>query len=108
MPFRTKEQAREHFRRYQKENGERLKECQRWQHILREYGLTRNQFEAMLNEQNGECACCGNEAELVVDHDHKTGKVRGLLCQPCNKSLGIVSESEVRLLSLVTYIRKHT
>lgn len=52
------------------------------------YGLSPEQYEAMLDESGGRCALCGREAKLHVDHNHETGKVRGLLCVTCNTGLG--------------------
>ena len=56
------------------------------------YGLRAGQYEAMYAAQGGVCALClvatGKTKALAVDHDHKTGYVRGLLCGPCNKILG--------------------
>jgi hypothetical protein len=57
---------------------------------LRRYEITLDDYERMLEEQNGVCKICGNpplEHELAVDHDHETGYVRGLLCVPCNVGL---------------------
>lgn len=77
---------------------------------LKKYGLTVEQFEAMLAEQNGACAICGrkpnyqNRAYLCVDHCHTTGRVRGLLCVPCNALLGNAQESEVVLESAMRYL----
>jgi hypothetical protein len=59
-------------------------------HVLKaRYGLTVADYERMLEEQRGVCAICGNEMDPpCVDHDHATGKVRGLLCKSCNWILG--------------------
>jgi hypothetical protein len=65
---------------------------QRMKH-LKKYGMTLEQYEAMHEAQKGLCAICGepnqNNRILCVDHDHKTGKVRKLLCTNCNSKLGI-------------------
>lgn len=53
------------------------------------YGLNKEQYQAMLEEQHGICALCPQPA-TVVDHDHKTGRVRGLLCRRCNLFLGYI------------------
>jgi len=55
--------------------------------IQREYGLTPNQVKEMSDKQNGRCLICGEAKRLVIDHDHVTGKVRGLLCHRCNTCL---------------------
>lgn len=59
---------------------------------LKVYNLTLEQYDQMFEDQNGVCAICGGinygGRRLVVDHDHKTGKVRGLLCHHCNMCLG--------------------
>lgn len=59
---------------------------------LKQYGLTVEDYDTMFDTQGGVCAICGeppvNGARLVVDHDHETGKVRGLLCSPCNTAVG--------------------
>jgi len=53
-------------------------------------GVSLEQYEEMLARQNGGCAICGNPPKtrrLDVDHDHRTGKIRGLLCHRCNRAL---------------------
>jgi transposase InsO family protein len=62
-------------------------------HLRRKYGLSQEDYDAMLLSQNGKCKICGkNQSESVrmfhVDHDHSTGDVRGILCNRCNTSLG--------------------
>lgn len=68
--------------------------------LLTKYGLTLEDFEAMLERQGGGCAICeapptgeGNRGRLHVDHDHATGRVRGLLCHRCNWGIGHFGDS---------------
>lgn len=77
------------------------------------YGLTHEQVEEMKRLQNYRCyVCFCEEAEagskgLVVDHNHTTGKVRKLLCSPCNTSLGLLREDKKIFTSLIKYIEEH-
>jgi len=69
-----------------------------WRYELKSlYGITVEQYEAMLELQNGVCAICGGintrKLKLAVDHDHDTGKVRGLLCDRCNRGIGLLRDS---------------
>lgn len=57
------------------------------------YGITLNDYNRMLEKQDGKCAICGKFEKLDVDHCHKNGKVRGLLCQNCNKGIGLFAEN---------------
>ena len=65
--------------------------------------------EEMMQKQAGRCAIClayfGDK--LVIDHDHKTGEVRALLCRSCNAGLGFFKEEEKSLLSAVQYLRQY-
>ena len=73
---------------------------------LRRYGLTDEAFQKLRATQNDVCANphCVQDAE-VVDHDHETGLVRGLLCQRCNKALGMVNDDTEILDGLILYLR---
>lgn len=86
--------------------------------LLKSYGMTVEDYDRMFQEQNGVCAVCGlsetsignggNLKPLAVDHNHKTGKIRGLICSTCNTSLGgfQVDELGIELLtSAISYIR---
>lgn len=61
------------------------------------YGITLDDYNSVLEAQNGRCAICGElpSNHLCIDHDHKTGKVRGLLCISCNVALGWFEKLEV-------------
>lgn len=56
-------------------------------HVLKTYGLSQLEYEAIIQSGQGSCALCERQCDLIVDHDHATGKVRGLLCTPCNLCL---------------------
>ncbi len=98
-----------------------IKQCEeiatRWSRIKHHYGLTRKDYLKLLDTQNQRCAICGSKGKrdkrrklpgcLYVDHDHKTGKTRGLLCQSCNTLLGSAKDNPVILASTIRYLRKH-
>ena len=89
-------------------------DIQRRRRRLEAYRLTSEVYEAMKEQQRGLCAVCGGDAvvradsdgELVVDHDHATGAVRGLLCTLCNTGLGAFRDSPVLLAAAVDYLRR--
>ena len=74
----------------------------------REYGITLDQYNEMLEVQGGVCAICGNTCQtrsrLAVDHDHETGKVRGLLCNGCNRGIGLLNDSPELLRAAIGYL----
>lgn len=79
--------------------------------ILKKYGLTRDGYLEMSNAQNNCCYICKIKREdlnydLCVDHNHTTGKVRKLLCRPCNLVIGNCYENEKILNSAVEYLKK--
>ena len=66
------------------------------------YGITMDDYDQMFEQQNGKCLICSREEKLVVDHSHKTGRVRGLLCNSCNKSVGFIEKTGVN--NILTHI----
>jgi hypothetical protein len=62
--------------------------CKHQRHLARKYGLSMEEYRRMDSEQGGMCACCKARPHRYVDHDHKTGVVRGLLCPRCNTAVG--------------------
>jgi hypothetical protein len=65
-------------------------------HIKRNYGLSRIELDALISSQGGLCAICEANPAVHVDHDHVTGKIRGVLCFTCNVALGQLKD-DVRL-----------
>lgn len=75
---------------------------------LLRYGLTQAGFDALLNTQGGLCAICkGPEPKHInwnIDHCHVTGRIRGILCRPCNLGLGHFQDNPVLLVAAVEYL----
>lgn len=76
---------------------------------LRYYGITIEQYEILLKNQNGGCAICfsptgSNGKRLSVDHNHETGEVRGLLCDDCNTGLGKFKDNPNLLAIAINYL----
>jgi hypothetical protein len=86
--------------------------CTRSKDIKRRYGITWEEYTELLTKQGGGCSICGSTkgskkaALLFVDHDHKTGKVRGLLCIRCNYMLGYSRDSIANLRRGIQYLEK--
>jgi len=79
--------------------------------VKRKYGLSSAEYRKLLDAQDGRCAICkrtpeevGRFRRLDVDHDHGTGKVRGLLCAWCNRGIGMFADDAALLLSAVAYL----
>src|SRR5262245_12043451 len=73
--------------------------------LLRSYGLTKAQWEAPW--QHG-CGICGSTDNLVVDHDHRTGKVRGVLCRAHNAGLGIFDDDPNLLRRAIRWLEERS
>ena len=81
--------------------------------LIKNFKITLEEYNQILENQNGVCAICGREEtmeysngrikQLAVDHDHKTGKVRGLLCNSCNRGLGLFMDSSLYLKNAINY-----
>jgi hypothetical protein len=70
----------------------KCKGCYRVYQMAHRYGLSTQRYHALVEHHQGQCGICEKELPLVIDHCHKTGKVRGLLCQNCNKALGLLED----------------
>jgi len=85
--------------------------------LKRSYGITLAQYETMLATQGGKCAICkgsertrdkdGGPRRMPVDHDHNTGKVRGLICTHCNRALGMFKDNVEILKAAISYVERN-
>lgn len=78
--------------------------------LRRRFGITLQEYDAMLAAQGGVCAVCGeppSAKRLAVDHNHTTGKVRALLCYSCNSALGLLNEDRARIQRLDAFLELH-
>jgi Recombination endonuclease VII len=95
---------REHYRKIKRQ----------WDLSTR-FGISNEIYDEMLKSQNGLCAICftdhpSNKKNVVcffVDHDHATGKVRGLLCEKCNRGLGLFRDNQGFLARAIDYLEKY-
>lgn len=92
------------------------KSAARLWHLRSKFGISGEDYNLLLASQNGVCAICGQPETakrngvvkfLAVDHNHKTGKIRGLLCQKCNTMVGHSDDNAERLKDAAAYLEKH-
>lgn len=87
--------------------------CERnyYKYILKQYGLTKDDYQILVRRSSGLCEICRNppvsRVRLAIDHDHETGKVRGLLCDKCNTAIGKLGDSTGSLFSAIDYLCRH-
>jgi len=123
----------ERSRRYQQENKEMIREkrltkyredseainayhrqyrrdhpaAQRGWLMKSRYGVTLEEYRELYDKQTGQCAICGISVpfpKLSVDHNHESGKIRGLLCQNCNAGIGMLGDAPERLTRAAQYL----
>jgi len=99
---------------WRKENYERCFTVDRRYSLKRPYGISLEEYEEMLKVQDSKCAICGTfntgkkgTWNLCVDHDHKTGKIRALLCNKCNRGIGLLQDSIPLLKKAIKYLKKY-
>jgi Recombination endonuclease VII len=113
--------AKARVKQWQQENADRVntywrkrrqepevKRREREAYLKRKFGISLDEYDAMLAEQGGVCAVCFREPtpgiSLHVDHDHETGRIRGLLCFRCNNALGDLEDDPALLRSAARYL----
>ena len=76
--------------------------------LKQKYGISIEEFDVLYDKQGGVCAVCSKSTEyrLCVDHRHDTGKIRGLLCRPCNKAIGQLGDTPEGVLKAYGYLKE--
>jgi Recombination endonuclease VII len=106
---------------WRRNNAERFNETRRVRYIEKEYGVSIEEYDRIATSQGGVCAGCKSDGTrhhgkkghavssrpLAVDHDHITGKTRGLLCHQCNMLVGQSHDDADRLQNLADYLRRY-
>lgn len=133
--YKNKERCKENHRKWIENNKERYKEIsknykkthKRWYYFIKRkqmlkiiYGITLEEYDNKLKEQNYVCKICGCKETVIrkiagrkmirplcIDHDHKTKKIRGLLCDGCNRMLGRSRDNTFILSNAIKYLRKY-
>src|SRR5262245_21001533 len=108
---KNRDKIREQRRRHRKKHPDKERHRRRVNDLRRTYGIEIRQWEALFKSQGGVCAICGNPEtyrRLSMEHEHRSGKIRGLLCNSCNNGLGRFFDSEKLLRAAAKYIKKHT
>lgn len=84
---------------------------QKYKKLKYKYGITKQQYKNLCDSQNGRCAICEKELDMAkntcIDHDHKTGKIRGILCSNCNRGLGGFMDNQEFTRSATEYLIKY-
>jgi len=103
---------------YRRNNPDKMKAIRkRWykahKHLIKRnnlrlrYNLSLDQYNALYEQQNGLCAICSASKKILcVDHCHKSGIIRSLLCRSCNRGLGLFNESPAVLKQAIKYIKR--
>lgn len=93
-------------RRHYEENAEMYKASARRSAFKIEYGATVEEVESLIKLSDGRCMICGKTKRLLLDHDHKARRLRGLLCAPCNTGLGCFYDSLDLLQQAMEYLQR--
>jgi hypothetical protein len=104
------EAAKEWHGAYRKKYQEKNRELMRSKRMFKRYGITQVEYDRLLKIQNHKCAICGkakngSRPHFDIDHNHESGRVRGLLCGSCNRGLGLIGDAIDRLLNTINYLK---
>ena len=103
---KNKDAIREQRKRFRRDNRQRLSIAKNRAKCPPEL------FNRLFEDQKGSCAICGlhqskMRRRIAIDHNHETNKIRGLLCDNCNRCLGLLKDSKEVLQSAIEYLMKH-
>lgn len=101
-----KECKRQKDREYRNKNIGAYSEKAKWKHKRIKYGVSKSDFDLMLEKQEAKCLICNDNIleNPHIDHNHKNGEIRGLLCKPCNRGLGFFKDNPMFLKNAYQYL----
>jgi hypothetical protein len=110
--LKNKEKMKEQSKQWIINNRDKHNKFLRKAMLKRLYRISLEKYNKIFTEQEGKCAICGThqnelKRKLAVDHNHKTGKVRGLLCYKCNSIIGYSKEDIIILKQTIEYLNKY-
>lgn len=91
---------------YRRKNAARYKELDKANKLKSLYNLDQTAYNELMKAANYRCQICGVPTDLCVDHNHITGKIRGVLCRRCNAGLGLFTDSKACLIRALSYLEK--
>jgi hypothetical protein len=108
----NREERNEYMKQYHAANKEEHNKRCRNTDLKRKFGITQEQYSLIFDTQNGCCKICGKHRDtfkrtLAVDHNHTTGKIRGLLCTDCNQGLGFFKDNIEILTEAINYLKNN-
>ena len=100
------------YNTWERNNKQRIKQYSRKSNLKKGYGLTIGDWNNLFDRQQGRCAICERHQSeepmrLHIDHNHRTGQIRNLLCSNCNRMLGCAKESTTILVKAIEYLNKY-
>lgn len=103
----NREKMQAYRRKHHKRHKDKINAETRNRYYMRVFGLTAIQYDAKIASANGVCEICHKGLDKpVLDHNHETGQVRGVLCGNCNTGIGMLGDSPDILASAITYLRR--
>jgi hypothetical protein len=114
----NKDKSEQKAKEWRKNNPDKVKKYQRITNLKKNFGISVEEYELLLESQNGVCAICkepetfihkatNKPARLAVDHCHKKGHVRKLLCKACNTGLGLFKDNPELLIKAAEYLKEN-
>jgi hypothetical protein len=103
-----RERKRKRFRKWKADmTPAKRKAYNRNRALIWSYGLSADKVQEMIKALGSRCQICQKKTKLQVDHDHKTGTVRGMICQSCNTAIGLLGDNLDGIMAVVRYLQCH-
>lgn len=106
------EKMKKYDKQYREKYREKYWDKNKNRHLKRQHNITIEDYNKLFDQQKGRCGICRKHQStlsraLCVDHDHKTNRIRGLLCDKCNRAIGIFHDNIGELMASVKYLKKY-